>query len=190
MCAKLAGALHQMGSEDQATFQHVFLIDDFAGSGRTLIRGDDGQFEGKIVKLRDALAKLQAEGLVAEDVEVTVVLYVVAEQARRHIEVAMAEAQLSAWGLRYVQELPDSLRVDAGSPFAELAERYYDESSADEHKGRTPLGYSDCALPVVLSHNTPNNSISLLWADTTQDEGGLNRRALFPRYERHHKDRP
>jgi hypothetical protein len=26
-------------------------------------------------------------------------------------------------------------------------------------------GYANCALPLVLEHNTPNNSISLLWAD-------------------------
>jgi hypothetical protein len=100
-------------------------------------------------------------------------------------------AGLTDWSLRVVQELPSTMRVDVeAKDFADLAERYYDEVLTDEHKGRAPLGYSDCALPLVLSHNTPNNSVSLLWADTTQEEGGLDRKAIFPRYERHHKDRP
>ena len=42
--------------------------------------------------------------------------------------------------------------------FAALCERYYDEVFTDEHKGRAPLGNDKGALPVVLSHNTPNNS--------------------------------
>lgn len=32
-----------------------------------------------------------------------------------------------------------------------------------EHLG---LGYGGCALPLVLDHNTPNNSVALLWAET------------------------
>ena len=61
-------------------------------------------------------------------------------------------------------------------------------------RGMFDAGYTvtckDAALPVVLHHNTPNNSISLLWADTTDREDGSKRHALFPRYERHHADRP
>jgi hypothetical protein len=41
----------------------------------------------------------------------------------------------------------------------------------------------------VLFHNTPNNSVCILWADTTDRDEGQNRRALFPRYERHRADR-
>ena len=72
---------------------------------------------------------------------------------------------------------------------AQLCHDYYDPATADEHKGDTPLGYEDCALPLVLAHNTPNNSVCLLWAESSADVG-LGRHALFPRYERHHKDRP
>ena len=28
------------------------------------------------------------------------------------------------------------------------------------------LGYGGCALPLILDHNTPNNSMPLLWAET------------------------
>jgi hypothetical protein len=45
-------------------------------------------------------------------------------------------------------------------------------------------GYADCALPLVLEHNTPNNAIPILWAET---EGKLGEpmRPLFFRRDRH-----
>lgn len=191
MRKKLVEALGQHGLDAPGTFGHIFLVDDFAGSGETLMRDEDGEFKGKLVKLAGAIEKLTAEGLVAHDIEVTVILYVASEQARRHVQKAISASPLPAWDVRIVQELPAWVRVDEqDEALAELAERYYDEVLTDEHKGRAPLGYGDCALPVVLSHNTPNNSVSLLWADTTQEDGSLDRRALFPRYERHHRDRP
>ncbi|MCP9491574.1 MAG: hypothetical protein MSC31_17120 [Solirubrobacteraceae bacterium MAG38_C4-C5] len=188
---KLVEALGQHGLEAPATFGHIFLVDDFAGSGKTLLREEDGEFKGKLVKLAGAIDKLKANGLVAENVDVTIILYVASEQARWHVQETIAVSPLPAWELRIAQELPAWVRVnEQDQALAELAERYYDEVLTDEHKGRAALGYADCALPVVLSHNTPNNSVSLLWADTTQEPGGLDRRALFPRYERHHRDRP
>jgi len=66
-----------------------------------------------------------------------------------------------------------------------LLEGYYDPDIEDEHtrKGSKDLkfGFAGCGLPVVLSHNTPNNSIYLLWAE----KNAL--RALFPRVQRHRK---
>jgi len=41
-------------------------------------------------------------------------------------------------------------------------------------------GYGDCGLPVVLHHNTPNNSLALLWS---YDDRAV--RGLFPRVQRH-----
>ena len=42
------------------------------------------------------------------------------------------------------------------------------------------LGFADGRLPLVLSHNTPNNSIYLIWA-----EDGHKVLGLFPRVSRH-----
>jgi hypothetical protein len=47
------------------------------------------------------------------------------------------------------------------------------------------LGYKECALPLILEHNTPNNSISLLWAETTGAHGAHAMRPLFRRVTRH-----
>ena len=44
------------------------------------------------------------------------------------------------------------------------------------------LGFDECALPVVLSHNTPNNSLPILWQDTDNDQEF---KGLFPRISRH-----
>jgi hypothetical protein len=191
MRGKLAEALAGLKLDEPATFEQVFLVDDFAGSGETLLRLDEGEYKGKLVKLATALEKLQAEQLVTEDAEVTVVLYVATEAALRHLSETIATSPLPPWEIRVVQELPASIRVDTQDvAFAALCERYYDEVFTDEHKDRAPLGYAGGALPVVLSHNTPNNSVCLLWADSTTEKDSLQRRALFPRYERHHRDRP
>lgn len=191
MCNKLEEALATLGIAASATFEHVFLVDDFAGSGKTMLRESEGAFEGRLIKLSTALERLRENDLVAEELDVTIILYVATENAHRHLESAIAASSLPDWELRVVQLLPRWVRVDEqDAAFAALCERYYDEVFTDEHKGRAPIGYADGALPVVLSHNTPNNSVSLLWADSSEEPDGLRRRALFPRYERHHRDRP
>lgn len=188
MRRKLAQALGR--DEEAATFRHVFLVDDFSGSGETLLRLEGGEYAGKLVKLSRSLVQLTEAGLLDPDHQVTVVLYLASEQAIAQVRSNFGPAGLEGWELRVVQELPLTLRVSTTAPeFAQLAEAYYDEIMTDEFKGRAPLGYAGCELPVVLTHNTPNNSVSLLWADTTAEQNGLGRRALFPRYERHHKDR-
>jgi len=50
-------------------------------------------------------------------------------------------------------------------------------------KGKTPdakYGYGDCGLPVILHHNTPNNSLAILWFYEN-----CTIRGLFPRVQRH-----
>lgn len=45
-------------------------------------------------------------------------------------------------------------------------------------------GYGHCALPLILEHNTPNNSVPLLWAETgTPTKPSM--RPLFHRRDRH-----
>jgi hypothetical protein len=176
--------------EDERRFEHVFLCDDFSGSGTTLLRKEDGSFDGKIVGLRNALTTAAAEGLVVEDVPGTVVLYCASEQALDKVGACLIEMGAEHWTIDAVQVLPYRLRVTETSPeMAQLCEEFFDESSVDPDKGRAPLGFVECALPVVLSHNAPNNSVCLLWLDTRDKEGSENLRALFPRYERHHPDR-
>ena len=73
-----------------------------------------------------------------------------------------------------------------------LCDSYYDDhlyqrlkKHCDEAGQKNmKYGYANCALPLVLEHNTPNNAVSLLWAET-QGEKGHAMRPLFHRRDRH-----
>ena len=94
--------------------------------------------------------------------------------------------------------LPHDLPIDAvdgrHDDFPELTRSYYDPIIRTKHTdvGRVAhlgLGYGGCALPLVLEHNTPNNSVALLWAETHGgDRDGVSAppmRPLFRRRQRH-----
>ena len=64
-------------------------------------------------------------------------------------------------------------------------DKYYDWSSilTDSYrKGKHDepyWGFNECSLLLVLSHNTPNNTMPVIWEDTSKFRG------LFPRISRH-----
>jgi hypothetical protein len=75
-----------------------------------------------------------------------------------------------------------------------LTQTYYDPSLRTKHTDvggvtHLGLGYGGCALPLVLEHNTPNNAVALLWAETAGgDRDGVAApamRPLFRRRQRH-----
>ncbi|MDE0269194.1 MAG: hypothetical protein OXI96_09245 [Acidimicrobiaceae bacterium] len=191
MTEELQKALRALGSNDRLIFNKVWLIDDFAGSGHTLIRPHvtpEGEFNGKLPKFKRRLERLAKQSLVEADASVNVLLYIASSQATDHVKSTLEEAKLD-WQLHVIHKIPSKSCVQESTAFAKLCHKYYDPSTKDEHKSETQLGYSGCALPLVISHNTPNNSVCLLWAETGTESPARNRRALFPRYERHHKDR-
>jgi hypothetical protein len=73
--------------------------------------------------------------------------------------------------------------------FFALTEKYYDgiiETESTRKGGQTvKRGFGDCALPLILEHNTPNNSLALLWAETDGKDGAHQMRPLFRRKQRH-----
>lgn len=94
--------------------------------------------------------------------------------------------------IHVVQPLDDSLSIDITGDhelmrvLAKL-QYFHQELREDEayNVGNTTnpfLGFDECALPVVLSHNTPNNSLPILWQDTDNDKEF---KGLFPRISRH-----
>jgi hypothetical protein len=77
-------------------------------------------------------------------------------------------------------------------PFRQLVEDYYDPSLENRHSAISGVesmmfGYKECGLPLVFEHNTPNNSLPLLWAETSGDatKNVHSMRALFRRRQRH-----
>lgn len=193
------------GTQDDATFNHVLLVDDFYGSGTSLIKVvDDGNgaltIRGKLETFVTEAHRLAQNSddrgapLLAENYTATIHLYMASRRAQRHIEKCLADVGLAdRWTLNVVQVFDDDCEVTNPALLADC-DTFWDPVLEDEHKKCAARGYKSCALPVVLYHNAPNNSVSPLWADSTgrRREGfeSLERRALFPRYERHHSDRP
>lgn len=191
MVEKLAEAMSDQGLVGEPRFERVVFVDDFYGSGTSLLQKKSWpKWGGKLARANEHLEEL-ATGtdpvLVAEP-DVTVVLYIASEQAVNHIDSMLTDAA-PHWRLHVVQRLSSQLTV-RDADLVRLCEFFFDDVLVDKHKGRAPLGYKDARLPLVLHHNTPNNSVSPLWASSTGRDGGRNMRALFPRYERHHVDRP
>jgi hypothetical protein len=82
----------------------------------------------------------------------------------------------------YGTVVPNGLRIGPGAgPISDICERHYTDDLADQHTGSVKFGYDQCGLPLVLHHNTPNNSIFILWARRWNHP-------LFIRYERHGRE--
>jgi hypothetical protein len=93
-----------------------------------------------------------------------------------------------SWRVHALQELGEDLVIRRGMDVEidALIDSTYDPVINDKHmkKGGADgkYGFANCGLPLVLAHNTPNNSIALLWADTEKVTG------LFPRVSRHREE--
>ena len=86
--------------------------------------------------------------------------------------------------LKIEESLSESIRNDTRLERVLEKSNYFDSAhvmSDSYMKGKTDkpyYGFNECALPLVLSHNTPNNSLPILWQDGTF-------KGLFPRISRH-----
>jgi hypothetical protein len=175
-------------------FNLIWLLDDFSGSGNTYIRydGQEKRFKGKITKIFD---RLNTGVLVdPQHYEVFLLLYVATRQAIDHIEY-WSERFTTDKGYKPLQvhvicpiepeiALTRSKNADIEALLSNPS--YTDAKAADDHfrVGGTDdprLGFGGCALPVVLSHNTPNNSVYVLWGPEHSESFF----GLFPRVSRH-----
>lgn len=178
-------------STESPNFNLIWLLDDFAGSGNTYIRFEDGHFKGKLPKL---YALLQSQRLVEPShYEVFLLLYMATRKAIDHIEYWTERFTTSAGykplQLRVLSVLENDISLATTSDVDLLSllthEKYVDAKVADRHfkVGGEPdarWGFAHCALPLVLAHNTPNNSIYILWGPEGTVFPGL-----FPRVSRH-----
>jgi len=192
MLKELSAALSHRGfAEPDPRFTLVWLLDDFSGSGHTYIRLQDGVYKGKIKRAFDAIHRV---GLVdPTHYEVFLLLYVATRQAMDHInywaERFTSEQGFKPLRMHVIHVIEPRVAIDGSSErhIDRLVshERYYDPQAETEHTrvGGTEnvrYGFADCRLPLVLPHNTPNNSLYILWG-----EEGLSFEGLFPRVSRH-----
>lgn len=177
---------------DSSDFEYIFLVDDFSGSGKTILRQDEkGNPDGRFFRfIEDTL------DLLCGDVrpKIILALYLATNQAVDYLEAEIGAYPVPPWTpsnepkILTAMRLGDQAKLVCGRNgagyetdllFDQLLHKYYQTKKVeDEHKGNVLHGYSGCGLPLVLPHNTPNNSVYLLWE-------GKNTKALFPRFERH-----
>lgn len=186
-----------------AKFEFLFLIDDFMGSGKTLLRREsDGKWKGKL--MRFAADFNEQRSFFADDCSIAVHHYIGTPKAREETDRRLAEAaheNLTPWlpqpiTVSFDLVLPSSVIVSAGADpkLDRLLQRYYDSNvhamSRSFKVGGSKdarYGFADCGLPLVIEHNTPNNSLALIWAEseTVAATGEHPMRPLFRRRQRH-----
>ncbi len=181
-------------------FAFAYLVDDFSGSATTLLREEDGVWKGKLLRFWDDMEEVGGVKEYFEpDWRLCVHHYLSTHQAdgtaqERDDAIRKARGK-EKWfdsveftsGMRLPADFPIKMNEHPG--FAALIQKYYDDSIEDEHMKKggldARLGFGKCALPLILEHNTPNNSIALLWAETSGENHKHAMRALFRRRKRH-----
>ena len=200
-------------SDPDARFRLVYLIDDFTATGTSFLRFDKEKTEwkGKLIRFRKSVESvntdLGSDKLFEDDWKLCIHHYVASRAAADAIKERLKKAKADgAFPEGWTQDmhpsfgtiLRDDLPINADSErhddFIELTNLYYDPEIRTKHTdigGMTHLGlgYGGCALPLVLDHNTPNNAVALLWAETNGgDRDGVHApamRPLFRRRQRH-----
>jgi hypothetical protein len=187
-----------------AKFRMVFLVDDFVGTGSTLIRFDDKKMKWK-GRLEKFWANIQPklDAYFAPDWRIHVHHYIATQRAQRHINELVTRRSVDvsagpwfpAMNFSFGTVLPDSLSIGEGTDaeFFAIMSHHYNSSIQNRHTSvggsvNIASGYGACGLPLVLEHNTPNNSVALLWAEcdeTTGSPAAPAMRPLFRRRQRH-----
>lgn len=193
-------------------FRSIFLIDDFTASGKSFVRYDEKEkeYKGKLIKIIDELCKEPEEkdkfkhlSALLDPEQTNIYIYIMfcmaTEKAKTNIEKGLKDYKLSRsfkknviFEIYPVQMLENDITNDITGNEALMKvlkkTKYLNKgvkNNVDYQVGQCKhpyLGFDECALPVVLSHNTPNNSLPILWQDTDDDNEF---RGLFPRISRH-----
>lgn len=197
--------LNEHKIKSQPVFENVFLIDDFSGSGNSILRRDNGEYKGKLSTfVNDSLKKAAMLGKYCGDsgIKLFVVTYLSTRQALNQLHrdvIPFIESHRNSFLssctiLDPMQILEEYIKVPQEKngndlSFNNLLDKYYDERLHDKYTetgGKdVKHGYADCSLPLVLCHNCPNNSVYLLWGQTEKLDTRKGLKALFPRISRH-----
>ncbi|MEQ8960150.1 MAG: hypothetical protein RLP02_19875, partial [Coleofasciculus sp. C2-GNP5-27] len=181
----LLGELRIDLNDQAALFKLVFLVDDFTASGNSFLRwnSEKKKWSGKLIRFSGSVAAARGAGVnvLDPDWRLSIHHYISSAQADENIRACLDKAQTALSDKSWASDtcvtsgllLPNNLRVtEAIDPgFVALSQKYYNDSIQTKHTDtggvkHIGLGYAGCALPLVLEHNTPNNSVALLWAET------------------------
>lgn len=185
-------------------FESIALIDDFTASGSSFIRiKDDGTFAGKLPKFFEAIyGKDEFKKLLVDGFDIHLYFLIATKSALDHINVMLEQYKKQYPDLNLtvecVQMLYDDAKFTSHTDTESLAmqkvifqKRFVNEPALTKaYKQSYPtgntdyyLGYRQCALTIVLNHNTPNNSLPIIWQP--KRETGDRLYPLFYRITRH-----
>ncbi|WP_371171571.1 hypothetical protein [Aliiroseovarius sp. 2305UL8-7] len=206
----LLESLREDLKDQDALFRIIYLVDDFAGTGTSFLRFNDKKkkWSGKLTRFRtslfNAIKDEDVGNIVSPDWQLCAHHYMATSDAKAKMTDSELAARKSMKGdgwpkevhLSFATVFDEKLPIVPGKDdaFIALANKYYDPIIETKHTAvggvqHLGLGYGGCALPVVLEHNTPNNSAALLWAETSGgDREGVDvpaMRPLFRRRQRH-----
>lgn len=200
----LLDCLRNDTNDRNARFHCLFVIDDFTASGTSILRrpGLEKEWKGKLVRLWNSLdyarRELQIE-LMQENWSLRVHHYLATQQARCTLlkrKQQAAHEREHNWfknlEFSFSSIFDSSIKVtdQTDHRFLLLTEKHYDPNiESKQHLEECEIdnlkrGYAECSLPLVLEHNTPNNSLALLWAESSKG-AKIAMRPLFRRHQRH-----
>lgn len=169
-------------------FNTYVLLDDFSASGISFVRKRE-KWKGKICKFINHLNEFN---ILHENINIIVILYVATKDAVYYIKESVNQyitennivINFDVQAIQYIERCEIN-EIDA---IYSVLKKYNDDSIVNKHykegKYEHPfLGFNECSIPLVLYHNTPNNSFPILWNDNPPDY-----KALFPRITRHKGD--
>lgn len=168
----------------------------------------DGEYHGKLKRIIDELCikgyvekeqKIEHLSYLLnpeQKIQIDILFCMATEKARTNIKSSLDDYLKSVnwqnkveFNIHIVQILEDKLSIDIKTDKDLVKLLKKDEHFVEEcvisksykvGKNDNPwLGFDECALPVVLAHNTPNNSLPIIWQDAERFHG------LFPRISRH-----
>ena len=169
----------------------------------------DGKYHGKLKKIIDELCEPNSGDLgqivehlsylfgpCVEQIPIDILFCIATEKAKANIENNLKTYLESkgfldkvSFNVHVVQllenKVSDEIKTDEDLIKVLKKEKHFVKDavlSKSYHVGKDDepwLGFDECALPVVLSHNTPNNSLPIIWQNAERFHG------LFPRISRH-----
>ena len=201
----LRASLRRDLKDPEAKFQFIFLLDDFAGTGSTFIRQKDGHWKGRLVRFWESLPdEHNAAGsttsardeFLVNDFRVHVHHYIATSEATATVmerEAQIRSARAPAWfpevTFSFGTVLPGNIKLSplTSGDLGPLIDKHYNkkiETDSTRVGGTDDIkyGYGYCGLPLILEHNTPNNSLPILWADMDETP---EMRPLFRRRQRY-----
>jgi len=195
MIKKLRRDIEKRGWNEQPLFENIFLIDDFTASGTTILSKDEsGEWGGKLNRFIKGICK-DFDTHISPGAGLNIHHYITSEVGERNVTSALAEFKVKETRLdmaaTFGYVIGEQIRINPSTDIdlVTLLKCHYDPGiETDSTKENIQMGYKGGALPIVLEHNTPNNSIALLWAESKEGvvkPPAKHMRPLFLRRQRH-----